>query len=105
MFQLTQEVQDQITLHAKWQNSFCAGQVYPEPVNPWPALLEEMCKAVEDVELGWGALDEMCIDYIEQFINDNEFYDHIRHRYQVGAIDAQTVVEQLKPFCVLRNFY
>lgn len=104
MFTLTQELRDAIVAHDKFREAFRAGNVEPEPANPWPELLAEMTTAISSVEISSGHPEELCIEYIERFIDDNSFYDHIRARYNVGAIDAQSIVEELKSFSALRQY-
>ena len=104
MFTLTQELRDAIVAHDKFREAFRAGNVQPEPANPWPELLAEMVKAISSVEISSGHPEELCIEYIENYADDNSFYDHIRARYNVGAIDAQSIVEELKPFSALRQY-
>ena len=104
MFTLTQELRDAIVAHDKFREAFRAGNVQPEPANPWPELLAEMVKAISSVEISSGHPEELCIEYIVSYADDNSFYDHIRARYNVGAIDAQSIVEELKPFAGLRQY-
>lgn len=104
MFKMTQELHDTIVAYDKFCEAFRAGNVQPEPVNPWPQILEEMAKAISSVEISSGHPEELCIEYIESYADDNSFYDHIRARYNVGAIDAQSIVEELKPFSALRQY-
>ena len=104
MFTLTQELHDTIVAYDKFLEAFRVGNVQPEPVNPWPQILEEMAKAISSVEISSGHPEELCIEYIESYADDNSFYDHIRARYNVGAIDAQSIVEELKPFAGLRQY-
>lgn len=104
MFTLTQELRDAIVAYDKFCEAFRVGNVQPEPLNPWPQILEEMVKAISSVEISSGHPEELCIEYIESYADDNSFYDHIRARYNVGAIDAQSIVEELKPFGALRQY-
>ena len=104
MFTLTQELRDAIVAYDKFCEEFRVGNVQPEPANPWPELLAEMVKAISSVEISSGHPEELCIEYIESYADDNSFYDHIRARYNVGAIDAQSIVEELKPFSALRQY-
>ena len=72
--------------------------------SPWHEVLADMVKAANEAGFSSDRLEEIAIDYLDSFSDDNEFYDHIRARYNVGAMDAQTIVDAFKPARVLRQF-
>ena len=103
MFVLTEEIKTQIATFQSWSKSLKPSHGI-KPINPWPDLIKQMVNSISDITIGWGSHDVICIDFIEgDYIGD--FFDHLLERYEVGAMDAQDIIDALKPFKTVKQLY
>lgn len=102
MFILTPELKAQIEAHTIW----CARPFNPaetvEPINPWDHIVAEMVDLVKEQTLGWSTPDEMVVDFLNQ--DYDAFFEHLRNRYRVSAIDSHDIIEAFRPYIVLQQY-
>lgn len=109
MFVLTPELHETLVNFEDYRNHLRSGlpcENTTQPENPWMGIMDHGIAAVlAVVPMSEDTASEIFADYVEDRMDDNAFYDHVRARYNIGAIDTQSIVEVLKPYSVLRQYY
>lgn len=95
-FTLTEDLKERILAYNDYAY---AKDSTPEPINPWPPIIEEMVERVErTVTPGFSNLDEMAFEYLSV---DEPDPGHFEMRFELTPNDVNHLFKEWEEYRVL----